>query len=103
MNENLKAVMTEEAEAQVRQEISVLVSNAQALVITNEMENTEALKLIASYKSEIKRREAMDVFIKTVESKRSATAALTALAPGWRIAASCCFASADTKWRRVFR
>ena len=79
MSENLKAVMTEEAEAQVRQEISVLVSNAQALVITNEMENTEALKLIARYKSEIKRREAMDVYIKTVESKRAATAALKAL------------------------
>lgn len=79
MSENLKAVMTEEVEAQVRQEISTLVSNAQALVITNEMENTEALKLIATYKSEIKRRQAMDAYVKTVESKRAATAALKAL------------------------
>ena len=79
MSENLKAVMTPETEEQVRQEISVLVSNAQSLVITTELENTEALKQIANYKAEIKRRKAMDVYVKTYESKRSATAACKAL------------------------
>ena len=79
MNENLKAVMTPETEEQVRQEISVLVTNAQALVIKTEQENTAALTLTASYKAEIKRRKAMDVYVKAEESKRSATAAFKAL------------------------
>ncbi len=79
MSENLKAVMTPETEEQVRQEISVLVSNAQSLVIKTEQENTAALTLTANYKAEIKRRKAMDVYVKAEESKRSATSAFKAL------------------------
>lgn len=71
--------ITVEQKEKIVEETNGLVAQANGLIIRTEQENTSAANMTAAFKAEIKKRKKSDLYLKSEESKKAATASFKAL------------------------